>query len=100
MLKLSMIESPRRRRLVLEGALIAPWADEFNSACKTAQTDLDGRELVVELKNLIVISQEGEDVLLALMDSGIKLRSHGIFTRLVLRRIARKMRRKLQETKP
>jgi hypothetical protein len=48
---------------------------------------------------LIAISQEGEDVLLALMKDGGKLRCDGIFTKRVFWQIARKIRGKVQETK-
>jgi hypothetical protein len=99
-LKISIFDSPKQRRLVLEGALIAPWAAELKKACEAARVDLDGRDLVVDLKSLMAISLEGEDILLDLMNDEIKLRSHGVFTQRVLRLIARKTRRKLQETKP
>ena len=99
MLKISIVDSSKQRRLILEGKLVAPWADELQTACARERTDLDGRELVVHLKNIIAISQDGEDILLALMNDGVKLRSDGMFTKYVLRQIARKSRRNTQETK-
>ena len=97
MLKISIVDSSKQRKLVLEGALLAPWAAELNRACEMARADLDGRELVVDLRNLMAIGPEGENVLLALMNDGVKLRCHGVFTKHVLRQI--RIRKNLQETK-
>jgi hypothetical protein len=33
MLKISVVDAARRRRIVVEGALVAPWADELVAAC-------------------------------------------------------------------
>ncbi len=87
MLRISVVESPRRRRLVVEGKLIAPWAAELATACETAKADLHGRELIVDLRSLIAISAEGESVLLQLMREKVKLRC-GVFMKEVLRRLA------------
>jgi hypothetical protein len=40
---------------------------ELRSAFEGARADLQGRELVVEMKHITTISQEGENVLLQLM---------------------------------
>jgi len=56
MLRISAIEDHNEQRLVLEGKLIVPWTSEVRSACEKARQTLEGRELVVDLKNLTVIS--------------------------------------------
>ena len=96
MLKISICEGRNQRRLLLEGKLIAPWATELRSACENAKTDLDGRELVVEMNNLSAISQEGENVLLDLLSGGIKFRCHGVFTKFILKQLARRARADVQ----
>ena len=98
MLKISIVDNAKHRRLVLEGLLVAPWARELETSYEMARTGLDGRELVVHLKNVIAISNKGEDILLELMNDGVKLRCEGMFTKHILRQIARKSRR-LQETR-
>ena len=98
MLKISVFESSKQRQLIVEGMLIAPWAAELNTACETARADLNGRELVVELKNVVAISEDGKKVLLTLMNCGVKLRAEGVFTKHLLRQIARNTRSKVQET--
>jgi hypothetical protein len=98
MLKISVIEARNQRRLLVEGRLIAPWSAELISACDKAREGLDGRELLVELVNLTAINQEGENALIALMNEGVKFRGCGVFTKQVLRHLARRARKPLQET--
>jgi hypothetical protein len=99
MLKISVFEGRRQRRLILEGKLIAPWTDELKTACERARADLDGRDFVVDAKQLTAISQEGENLLLELMNDGIKFRSYGVFTKHIFRQLARRSRAKMQEQK-
>jgi hypothetical protein len=97
MLKISIVEARNKRRLLVEGMLIAPWSAELVSACYNAREGLDGRELVVELTNLTAINHEGENALVALMNEGIKLRGCGVFAKQVLRELARRARKHFQE---
>ena len=90
MLKISLVESRTRRRLIVEGKLIAPWVAELKSACDGAKADLGGRSLVVEMKHLTTISQEGENVILKLINAGITFRGHGVFTKHVLKQLTRR----------
>ena len=92
MLRISTIEGHNERRLVLEGKLIAPWTAELKSTCEKARENLKGLELVIDLKNLTVISQEGENLLVALMNEGVKFPCCGVFTRQLLRQLARRAR--------
>jgi anti-anti-sigma regulatory factor len=87
MLRISVVESPRRYRLVVEGKLITPWAAELANACEKARADLHGRELIVDLRGLTAINAEGETVLLQLMNEKVKFRC-GVFMKEVLRRLA------------
>jgi hypothetical protein len=89
MLKISVVEDPRRRRLIVEGKLMAQWAAELRSACEAARVNLNGRQLIVDLTSLTAISPEGERVLLELMNEKIKFRC-GVFMKEVLRQLARR----------
>jgi hypothetical protein len=99
MLKISVIDGRRQRRLIVEGKLIAPWTAELKTACDRARADLDGRDFVVEVKQLTAISQEGENLLLELMNDGVKFRSYGVFTKHILRQLARTRRGNMRELK-
>jgi hypothetical protein len=91
MLKITVVDGQRQRRLVVEGRLMAPWTAELASACQTARTDLRNRKLVVDLRNLTAISPEGEDVLLQLIREKVKLVC-GVYIKEVLRQLVRKTR--------
>jgi len=96
MLRILAIEDSNEQRLVLEGKLIAPWTTEVRSACERARQNLEGRELIVDLKNLTVISEQGEDLLAALMSEGVKFRCRGLFAKHVLRQVARRAEAQLE----
>ncbi|HTG73017.1 MAG TPA: hypothetical protein VMB70_04575 [Terriglobia bacterium] len=93
MLKISIVEGRKQRRLVVEGKLAAPWSDELKAACERAGSGLNGRELVIDLKNVTPISQQGENLLLELMKQGVRFRSCGVFTNEILKQVARRLRR-------
>jgi hypothetical protein len=99
MLKISVIDSARQRRLIVEGKLIAPWAAELRSACEEARLNLHGRGLISEMKHITTISQEGENVIVELINEGNKFRGRGVFTKHVLKEVARRANRDLRETK-
>ena len=92
MLRISIVDTPTQRRLVVEGKLISPWTTELRTAYDNANTDLGSRELVVDLKNLTVISHEGEDLLANLMNQGAQFRCCGMFARLLLRELSNRAR--------
>ena len=93
MLKISIVEEKKQRRLVVEGKLVAPWSDELKAACERAGSGLDGRELVIDLQNLTAISRQGEELLLELMKQGARCRGFGVFTNVMLKQVARRLRR-------
>ena len=93
MLKISIIEGRKQRRLVVEGKLVAPWSDELKAACERAGSGLNGREIVIDLRNLTTISQQGENLLLELMKQGVRFRGCGVFTNEILKQVARRLRR-------
>jgi anti-anti-sigma regulatory factor len=92
MFKISIIDTPAQRRLVVEGKLSDPWVAELRTTCRNASRDLDGRKLLIDLNSLTVISREGEDAILDLMKEGAKFSCAGILTRHVLKRLARRCR--------
>jgi hypothetical protein len=93
MLRISIIDSRTERRLVLEGKLIAPWVAELRNTWKTAKTELQGRALVIDLGDIIVISQEGENALLELMSEGAKFRCGGVLTKYLIQQLTRRCKR-------
>ncbi|HVH85840.1 MAG TPA: hypothetical protein VM912_03895 [Terriglobales bacterium] len=97
MLKISVIDNHAQRRLILEGKLISPWTTELRTFCEKLRADLDQRELVINIRHLTAISQEGENLLLELMKEGVKFRSsQGLFTKHVLSELTRRLRKNIQ----
>jgi anti-anti-sigma regulatory factor len=99
MLRISIVERRNQRRLVLEGKLVAPWAHELKPAYEEASADLHGRELVIDVESVVAISEDGENVLLELMKAGACFRRPGVFTKHILKRLVRKVRRNVQQEK-
>jgi hypothetical protein len=97
MLRISVIDGRAERRIVLEGKLIAPWIAELRTAWKVANEEVKGRILVVDLGNVSVISQEGENALLELMSEGAKFRCRGVLTKHVIQQLRRRSKRKASE---
>jgi hypothetical protein len=93
MLKISILDTPSQCRLMIEGKLIGPWATELARVWRLATADLNGRTLIIDVKGLTAITEDGENVLLELMKEGASFRSSGVFTKQVLKRMARKIRR-------
>jgi len=89
MMKISVVESQSRLRLVVEGKLVAPWTAELRRTWNSARSQLRGRALVIDLRNVTHISREGDNALLDLMTEGARFTCKGIFTRRVLEQLAR-----------
>jgi hypothetical protein len=92
MFKVSIVDTPAQRKLVVEGKLSEPWVAELRTIWKDASRDLDRRKLVIDLSSLTVISREGEDAIFDLMQQGAKFSCAGILTRHVLKGLARRCR--------
>jgi hypothetical protein len=90
MLKISIVNNRTQCRLILEGRLIAPWVEELRTTWRTAKEEFDGRELVIDMENVIVVSQEAENTLLQMMNEGARFRCSGVLTRHVLQQLKRR----------
>jgi hypothetical protein len=92
MFKLSIVETEDQQKLILEGKLVPPWTTEVENTWKTAAQRIPGRQLVIDLTNVTVISRDGENLLFKLMKDGAKFAGKGVLTRHVLRQLARRCR--------
>ena len=93
MLKISIVDNRTQRRLVLEGWLVAPWVAELTTAWRSAKADCDGRELVIDMENVMVVSEEAEHTLMQMMNEGARFRCSGVLTRYVLQQLKRRCKR-------
>ena len=85
---ISIFEGFNQRSLVPEGTLIGLWATELELPAEGREQTFGDRELDLDMKNVTTISQERENVLLELMNEGLKFRG-GVFTKHLLRQITR-----------
>jgi hypothetical protein len=97
MLKITRLDEPGQCRIVIEGKLIGPWTTELKVACERARPELNGRRLVVDVQCLTAIRPEGEDILLGLLNDGVRICGSGVFTKQILKQLARRKRRNSQE---
>jgi anti-anti-sigma regulatory factor len=88
MLKISVVDGLHQRRMIVEGTLVAPWADELRVAYEGARADLRGRELIVDLRGLTAVGPAGENVLLQLIKDKIRFQC-GVFASELLRQLVR-----------
>lgn len=68
------------------------------AACKKAKANLHGPELTAEVKHLSAICQEGEYILLYLMNRGVTICASGLFAKQPLKHLARRPDINIQET--
>jgi len=95
MLKISVIDTQNRRRLVLEGRLVAPWVAELRTTWSRAKAESYGRELVIDMANVIAVSQEAENTLLQIMNEGARFRCSEVLTKHVLQQLKRRSKKNL-----
>ena len=89
MFRISIVDTPSQRKLVVEGTLIGPWITELRSTWTNASQDLGSRKLVIDLSDVTVINREGEDAIFDLMKKGAKFSCGGVLTRHMLKQLGR-----------
>ena len=92
MFKISTIDTPEERRLVVEGTLIRPWVTELRKSWIESGDSLDGRRMVIDLTNATVIDCEGEAAIYELIQDGAQFCCSGVLNMHLLERQAEKCR--------
>ena len=88
MLKITAIDREGQRTLVLEGRLADPWLTDLEHTWEVARETKDGRNLLIDLKDVTSISERGEIVLRQMMVEGAEFNCcRGVLTRHVVRRL-------------
>ena len=97
MFKVSIIQTPGKRTLLVAGKLIPPWTAELERVWRDANQDLNGQKLAIDLSEVTTINREGEDTLFDLMKDGAKFTCGGVLTKHVLKRLARRSHSKFRD---
>lgn len=92
MFKISVVENDGQQKLILEGTLVHPWTAEVEKAWHGVASGVSDRKPIIDLKNVTAINREGEETLYRLMSQGARFRCTDVFTKDVLKRVARKVR--------
>jgi hypothetical protein len=92
MFKISVVENDGQQKLVLEGTLVYPWTAEVEKAWRGVTSGASDRKPIIDLQNITAINRDGEETLYKLMSQGARFRCVDVFTRDVLKRVARKIR--------
>jgi hypothetical protein len=91
MLKITTVQTNRRCRIVVEGELVSSGVEELKKEWDEARVTARGLTLIVDLRNVITIGQEGKDVLFEMMSEGVRFICGGVHNRHVLQELARKI---------
>lgn len=92
MFKLSVVEDDGQQKLVLEGTLVPPWTEEVEKAWRGVAGGASDRKPMIDLQNVTAINRDGEETLYKLMSQGARFRCVDVFTKDVLKRVAKKIR--------
>jgi hypothetical protein len=92
MFKISVVESDGQKRLILEGTLFHPWTAEVEKAWRDAAIGASTHKPMIDLENVTAIDREGEATLYKLMSEGARFRCVDVFTKDVLKRVAKRIR--------
>jgi hypothetical protein len=88
MLKITAIDRDGQRTLVLEGRLADPWLTDLEQTWNAAREAKDGRNVMIDMKDVTSISERGEIVLRQMMVEGAKFNCcRGVLTKHVVRRL-------------
>jgi len=92
MFKISVVESGGQQKLILEGTLVHPWTREVEKVWRGVASSISDRKPIIDLQNVTAINRDGEETLYKLMRQGARFRCVDVFTKDVLKRVARKIR--------
>lgn len=70
---------------------------QLRTICDRLKSELKGRSLIIDMKDVMLISQEGENALLQLIDHGAKFRPDGALAKLILQQLAHRSKKQLSD---
>jgi hypothetical protein len=91
MLRITTIRTDKRIRLVLEGKLVSPWLTELVNEWNSVRSYAKDHIVVVELRDVIMIGEEAEPILMAMMREDVRFVCRGILDGYVIRQLKRKL---------
>jgi hypothetical protein len=92
MLRITFLQTPVERRLVLEGKLIGISVRELESAWESLRSGCQECRCVVDLTDLTVIDQCGKATLMAMIGSGARLVACGAYNEYLAEQLTNRAR--------
>ena len=90
MLKISILDKPSHRRLVVEGKLTEAWVSELESAWSQARQERRNGRIVVDLSDMNYVDPKGEAALMAVTAEGAWLTAKGIYSQYVVKQLIKR----------
>jgi hypothetical protein len=97
MLKISLSKTSTGCRVVLEGRMVGTGITKLGTICARLKSELKGRALIIDMKDVMLISQEGENTLLQLINHGAKFCPDGVLAKLILQQLAHRSKKQLSD---
>lgn len=97
MLKISLNQTPTQCRVVLAGRMVGTAVKELRTTYASLKSELKGRALVIDMKEVVLISQEGENTLLQLIHQGAKFHAQGVLARGILHQLAHRSNKQVSD---
>ena len=95
-MKITFADTETEQRWLLSGQLTGPWAKELKSIWDSAPRARTVRKRVIDLSEVTLIDNDGEEVLRAMGEQGAGFIARGIATRHLLDQIRNKGERSLR----
>ncbi len=93
MLKITIANTARQERWILQGRLIAPWVNELKASWKRAHRTAHGRTCIVNLDEVTFIDKSGERMLRSMSNEGAQFVARDVYVKDVLDRLKGKSSR-------
>ena len=97
MFKITTIDNQAQSVLLLEGSLVGPWLPELQRTWDETRQTHEGAMLIVDLTNLTIVSQHGENILFQMMSEGARIVGKSFLAREVLKQLERRRNRQREE---
>jgi len=97
MFKITTFDNQAQRVLLLEGSLVGPWLPELQRTWDETRQTHEGAILIVDLTNLTIVSQHGENILFQMMSEGARIVGRSFLAREVLKQLERRRNRQREE---
>jgi len=80
-LKITITETARDRRWIVQGRLVGPWVSELRTTWKRAHRSDDKRACIIDLNDVTFIDKSGERLLRAMCKKGAQLIARGLYVK-------------------